>query len=182
MSSAVHQVRALAMGAALFLGTVAVVDAQNDGSDGGRGIDHPAYLQSGTCEQPGDPIAALAGTSTGPAARPRTDLDAPAASPGPAIPAAISVTDVNRSLEDLLQGELIARVVESEDDPGTTIACGSIGGEPDDEGNLYLALSEQASSGVTGVVWLQRDGGRTTVTVFLIPVAPPTTPAASSQI
>ena len=181
MPSPLRLAQTFVMSAALLLGAVTVVSAQDEGTDGARQIDHPAYLQAGTCERPGDPIAALAETSTGPAARPRTDLDGPAASPGPAIPAAVSVTAVDQSLPDLLRGELIVRVVASEDEPGTTIACGSIGGEPDDDGNLYLALTGQSDSGVTGVVWLQQSGESTTVTVFLIPVAPATTPLPGSQ-
>ena len=181
MPSPLRLAQTVLMSAALLLGAVTVASAQDEGADGARQIDHPAYLQAGTCAQPGDPISALAETSTGPAARPRTDLDGPAPSPGPAIPAAVSVTAVDQSLPDLLQGELIVRVVASEDEPGTTIACGSIGGELDDDGNLYLGLTGQADSSVTGIVWLQRDGARTTVTVFLIPVTPIASPPPTSQ-
>ncbi len=181
MPSRGRLVRTLLISAALLLGATVTATAQDGGSDGAGRIDYAAYLQAGTCERPGDPIAALAGTSTSAADRPRTDLDAPAAPLGSAIPASVSVTNVERSLDALLQGELIVRVVESADEPETTIACGSIAGEPDDDGNLYLALTEQADSGVTGVVWLQRDGDATTVTVFLIPSAPSPTAVPSNQ-
>lgn len=135
-------------------------------------IDHPAYIQAGTCDQHGDPIAALAETSTGPDDPIRTDLDAAPVSSGMQIPAAVSVTDVRLMLEDLLAREVIVRVAESEADPETTIACGSIGGEPDEDGNLYLALTGTGGSNVAGVVWLQKDDEGTTVTLFLIPALP----------
>lgn len=133
--------------------------------------DHPGYLQAGTCDRPGDPVAALALTATG-------EPDDGAGTPTPgvplAIPAAVSVTDVRGPLADLLQAGLIIRVVASEDDQETAIACGGIAGRPDSGGNVYLALSEQNASGLTGVVWLQPgdDDNTTTVTLFLIPVSP----------
>ena len=165
----------------LLIGTGVATTAQEASPDGTVQIDHPAYLQAGTCEQPGDPNAALAETSTGQDDRPRTDLDAAPATTGPQIPAAVSVTEVDRSLDDLLNVETIVRVVESEQAPETTIACGAIGGEPDEDGNLYLALTGAEASNVAGVVWLQEDGDATTVTLFLIPALPNPSAAPSSQ-
>ena len=142
-------------------------------------ISHPSYLQTGTCDQPGDPVAALAesasSTTVGTGGTPAAT---PVASAGAAIPAAVSVTAIDRPLDELLGAGLVVRVVASVDDPDTDIACGAIAGQPDADGNVYLALAERGGSSVSGVVWLQRNGAEaTTVTLFLIPVSPSGSPA-----
>ncbi len=167
--------------AGLLVGTGISATAQESSPNGIVRIDHPAYLQAGTCDRPGDPIAALAETSDGLQDQPRTDLDAAPVASGPQVPAAVSVTDLDLALDELLDAELIVRVVESEADPETTIACGAIGGEPDEEGNIYLALVGDEGSNVAGVVWLQGDGDATTVTLFLIPVRPDPSATPSSR-
>lgn len=130
-------------------------------------ISYPAYLQAGRCDQPGDPVAALAMTAIGSTSA--TDDETPVPGRSGVLPAAVSVTEIAQPLADLLRDELIVRVVESEGRPDVDIACGAIGGQPDEDGNLYLAVSEQEDSGVTGIVWLQGEGDATTVTLFLIP-------------
>lgn len=145
-------------------------------------ISYPAYLQGGTCDRPGDPVAALAFTATGDA-DPGSDGiadETPVATGAEGLPAAVSVTEVDASLDELLADQLIVRVVESEARPDIDIACGRIGGQPDTDGNLYLTIPERDDSGVTGIVWLQADGDATTVTLFLIPASPVpnATPAA----
>jgi len=50
------------------------------------------------------------------------------------------------------------------------IACGAIGGTPDDRGNLFVGMREQNGSGCFGIAWLQHDEGNTVgTTVFVIP-------------
>ncbi len=171
--------RLLAVAVLIGAGSVASVSAQEASPASPIEIDRPAYLQAGTCVQPGDPIAALAETSTGPDEPPRTDLDAAPVSGGLQVPAAVSVTDVEIPMSDLLTRRAIVRVVASEAAPESTIACGAIGGEPDEDGNLYLALTGSGGSNVAGVVWLQEDGDRTTITLFLIPSVPDTTSSSS---
>ena len=128
---------------------------------------YPAYLQVGTCDQPGAPIAALAMTAIGVQGG---GADGTIVTPSTtALPAAVSVTEVDRPLADLLREGLIVRVAESEARPQVDIACGPIDGRPDADGNLYLTVSERNDSGVTGVVWFQGEGAVTTVTLFLIP-------------
>ena len=137
--------------------------------EGRPAISYPAYLQSGTCEQPGDPVAALAMTATATADTDRTSDQTPVAVDAEVVPAAVSVTEVDVPLDRLLRDDLIVRIVEREDRPDVDVACGSIGGQPDEDGNLYLTVSERNGSGVTGIVWLQKEGDATTVTLFLIP-------------
>jgi hypothetical protein len=136
---------------------------------GGR----PGYLQRGTCEQPGDPVAALAMTTNGPATA-TSPRSTPTATGGAPISAAVSVTELDMTLDALLDSELVVRVAESEAEPDRDIACGAIGGQPDDDGNVYLVLAQRDDSRVTGVVWLQANDDGTTVTLFLIPIEPPT--------
>lgn len=156
----------------LVMGVYTVAKGQ-DGAGSTTAIGHPGYLQRGTCDQPGDPVAALAMTSTGGGAG-GADPSTPPPSQSLAIPAAVSVTDIDLPLTEILQSGLVVRVVASADEPDSAIACGAVDGQPDDDGNVYLALTERDGSGVTGVVWFQQgDDDVTTVTLFLVPAAAP---------
>jgi hypothetical protein len=85
-----------------------------------------------------------------------------------AIPAGQSTTVVEIALADILADDHAINVHLSNEDPGTYIACGAIGGVPDDNGNLFIGLAEQNDSGYSGVAWLHDNGdGTTTVTIFL---------------
>ncbi len=57
--------------------------------------------------------------------------------------------------------------VHNPDDPGIYVACGNVGGIPDERGDLFIGLDPIEDSGFSGVAWLHDNGGSTTVVVFL---------------
>lgn len=169
---------ALTMTFAFAAGTV--VTAQDPAGRPGN----PAYLQGGTCADPGAVIAALAIIGSGgddAAATSAVRIPEVTETPDPltaAVPASVSVTEVETSLDDLLAAPLIVRIAESAGAPDRDAACGVVAGKPDADGNVYVALSERNSSDLTGIAWLQEDGSRTTVTLFMIPTTADPTPGA----
>ena len=87
-----------------------------------------------------------------------------------AIPAEFSTTVVNAPLTDLFASEFSIDVRVDDADPATSIACGDIGG-PVETGatgaELAVGLQERGDSAYSGIAWLQDEGERTLVRVFL---------------
>ncbi len=87
-----------------------------------------------------------------------------------AIPAEFSTTVVNAALADLFASEFSIDVRVDDADPATSIACGDIGG-PVETGatgaELAVGLQERGNSAYSGIAWLQDEGERTLVRVFL---------------
>jgi hypothetical protein len=87
-----------------------------------------------------------------------------------AIPAEFSTTVVNATLADLLASEFAIDVRVDDTDPAMSIACGDIGGpvEAGAAGNeLAVGLQERGNSAYSGIAFLQEEGERTVVRVFL---------------
>ena len=87
-----------------------------------------------------------------------------------AIPAEFSTTVVNAPLADLLASEHAIDVRVDDADPATSIACGDIGGPIEagaDGEELAVGLQERGHSAYSGIGWLQDEGERTLVRVFL---------------
>ena len=87
-----------------------------------------------------------------------------------AIPAEFSTTVVNAPLADLLASEHAIDVRVDDADPATSIACGDIGGPIEagaDGDELAVGLQERGQSAYSGIGWLQDEGERTLVRVFL---------------
>ena len=83
------------------------------------------------------------------------------------------MTEVDAPLSELLGDDLIVRIVADTEDPETDVTCGVVRGQPDRDGNLYVGLAAANDSDIWGVAWLRADpDDMTTVTIFLIPVAP----------
>lgn len=82
------------------------------------------------------------------------------------IPVAVATTEVPVALADILSGGH-ALNVHNPDDPSIYVACGNIGGIPDERGDLFVGLDPVEDSGFSGVAWLHDNGGSTTVVVFL---------------
>ncbi|MCA9881222.1 MAG: hypothetical protein KC442_25660 [Thermomicrobiales bacterium] len=85
---------------------------------------------------------------------------------GAPIPVATATTEVDVALTDLISGGHGLNVHDAVD-PSIYIACGNVGGVPDENGNLFIGLAEQNDSGYSGTAWFHDNGGSTTVTVFL---------------
>lgn len=123
---------------------------------------HPAHIHAGTCAELGDVVvpltslAPMAGESVGPDSAHRVD---------------VSRTMVDLPLEDIIAGGHAINVHLSDEEIGTYIACGDIGGVLEEEGgrtHLIIGLGELSDSGHTGVAWLGSDGDQTEVVVQLI--------------
>ena len=171
----------VAMMAALVLGlaqpgTGRAQDATPAAGAAAAGI--PNHIHAGTCDDLGDIVAPLANLvfeedadgAMDAAATPMAMAATPMAMMmGEAVPVAVSVTNVDLSLDEILAGQH-AFNAHDPNDLTIYIACGNIAGTPDEQGNLFVGLTEQNGSGVSGVVWLVDDGtgAGTVVTVFLV--------------
>jgi hypothetical protein len=84
------------------------------------------------------------------------------------IPVAVATTEVSIPLADIVAGKHAINIeFPDPDDAEDAIACGDIGGNIDENGDLFVGLDEANGSGHTGVVWLHDTGTGTTVVVFL---------------
>jgi hypothetical protein len=87
-----------------------------------------------------------------------------------AIPAEFSTTVVNTTLDQLLAAEHAVDVRVDDADPATSIACGDVGGPVEtgaDGQELAVGLQERGNSAYSGIAFLQGQGDRTLVRVFL---------------
>ena len=82
------------------------------------------------------------------------------------IPVASAATEVPVSLASIVSGGH-ALNVQHPDDPNINVACGNVGGIPDDRGDLFFGLDPVDDSGFSGIAWLHDNGGSTTVVVLL---------------
>ncbi len=163
-------IRAFTMAAVLgaaTLGTAGLAAAQDATPMAGMGeaAAFPNHIHEGTCDDlnpaPLFPLADLAFDASDDGA------DAAMAQLGGTIPVAVATTEVEASLDTILGGDHAINVHDSED-ISLYIACGSIAGTPDENGNLFIGLGELNDSGYDGVAWLLGEGDTTTVTVFLV--------------
>jgi hypothetical protein len=121
--------------------------------------ERPVEIVSGTCEAPGETIAALT-----PLATPEGE----AQGQGTAIEAERSYTSVPIAIESLLQGQASVRVLISSEGLETEIACGEIGGVLSEGGSLVVKLSPRDGSGFSGIAFLAaEDLGVTGASIFL---------------
>ena len=86
-----------------------------------------------------------------------------------ALPAFVSITQLDASLDDILAAPHAINVHESEENIGNYIACGEIGGIQQGD-TLYFGLRELNGSGYTGIGLISGDpDGSTNVLVYLAP-------------
>lgn len=130
---------------------------------------HPAYTQSGTCEQPGDVISTLSPVSS------TYDVDGvsmmvPGVVGSPdGIEIEYSSTTLPVTLAQILQGQYIVDVKVSDDDQDHSVACGAIGGLMLGTSDLPFGIAPINNSGHYGTGWLHDNGdGTTTLSVTLI--------------
>lgn len=177
---------------AAMTANMAIADAQGSATpqaapDTERGdLPHLAHINVGSCGELSHIVYKLDDVSAaGQAGEP-----APSASPVVAITASVSgvvkqsTTTIDVSLDDLLADEHAINIHESIEAVDTYVACGDIGGAPDN-GELEINMAEQNDSGLSGVATLtDNDDGTTTVVITLSEQAsdaigtPGATPAA----
>lgn len=148
----------------------------------GATMPHPAHIHAGSCATLGEivfPLADVQPSTPSGAASPAASPDAmgmtmamgspmAGAATSGAIPAEVSVTTVEADLATILSAQHAVNVHLSTEQITVYIACGNLGGTPDDQGNLFVGLAELNASGYSGTVWLHdRGDGTTTVTIFL---------------
>lgn len=165
-----------ALAAALMFGVMSPAiglaqDATPVADDAPAGILN--HIHDGTCENLGGVVAPLsnlvfndegaAGEADMAAATPMAAMAASS------VPVAVSVTNIELTLDELLAAPH-AFNAHDPSDPSVYIACGNITGAPDEQGNLFVGVAEDNESNLSGVVWLLDDGtgAGTVVTVFLV--------------
>jgi hypothetical protein len=138
---------------------------------------YPNHLHLGTCDnldpkpavtlanlQFPDWVGALTG---GPGSNMEAALPSPDEFGNAPIPVAVATTEVPMAIADILSGKYGLNVHDASD-PSIYIACGNVGGVPDERGDLFIGLAEQNDSGYSGVAWFHDNGSSsTTVVVFL---------------
>jgi hypothetical protein len=177
-------------GFVLILGFVAGTPSLFAQATPGADTAHPAHIHSGTCAELGDVVFPLedvsaANVDAAPVATAEMRDASMNATPGAMDTGvegqvvAVSTTDVEASLEDIMGAEHAVNVHESAENIGNYIACGDISGEMTD-GSLTVELQELNGSGYSGEAVLTDNGdGTTTVTVTLTQMDGAATPAAS---
>ena len=119
----------------------------------------PAEIVSGSCDAPGEAVAALTPLETS---------EGDAQGQGTAIEAERSYTSIPIAIEAILAGQTSVRVLLAPEVLDTDIACGDIGGVLSEGGSLVVKLSPRNGSGFTGIAFLApEDVGATGVSVFL---------------
>lgn len=84
------------------------------------------------------------------------------------VPVAVATTEVAMPLRNIVAGKQAINIEQSAtDDHEDAVACGNIGGVPDEDGNLFVGLEEVNGSGHHGAAWLHDNGASTTIVVFL---------------
>lgn len=126
---------------------------------------HPVHIHSGTCAELGDVVVPL------------NDLAAPEGEftgPDSAVGVTLSENVVDIPLQEIIDGGHAINVHLSNDEIGTYVACGDIGGViTTDEGGrqeMMIGLAELNDSGYAGTVWLgpSADNTQTEVSVILL--------------
>jgi hypothetical protein len=121
--------------------------------------ERPAEIVSGSCDSPGEAIAALTALTTS---------EGEAQGQATAIEAERSYTSVPIAIEALLAGQTSIRALLSPEALETEVACGEIGGVLSEGGSLVVKLSPRNDSGFIGIAFLSpEDVGATGVSVFL---------------
>ncbi len=143
-------------------------------------ISMPAHIHVGTCAQLGDivyplsnvGIPATAGTPTTGGGTPivgGTPMSNAASTTGAPLPVYMSVTKINASIADILNGPHALNVHKSQQEIQTYVACGDVGGVQFGD-TLAFGLHELNGSGLTGIALLSGDpSGGTNVVVYLSP-------------
>jgi hypothetical protein len=143
-------------------------------------VSMPAHIHTGTCAQLGDiayplsnvGIPATAGTPTTGGGTPivgGTPMTGGNAQGGQPLPVYMSVTKLNASIAQILQGPHALNVHKSQQAIQTYVACGDVGGVQFGD-TLAFGLHALNGSGLTGIALLSGNpNGGTNVVVYLSP-------------
>jgi hypothetical protein len=129
------------------------------------GAAHPVHVHSGTCAELGDVVYPL------------NDLTVPEGDhtgPDSAVLVTLSENIVDAPLQEIIDGGHAINVHLSNEEIGTYIACGDIGGvittDAGGRQEMMIGLAEQNDSGYAGTVWIgpSEDGTQTEFSVILL--------------
>lgn len=153
----------VAAGAVLAMSVPAGL-AQEASPAASAGASHPAHIHVGTCAELGDVVVPLTNLE---------EVAGEATGPESALAIATSTTYVDLPLADIIAGGHAINVHLSDEEIGTYIACGDIGGvvvaDEDGGDTLVIGLGELNDSGYSGVAWLgETADGQTEVGVQVI--------------
>ncbi len=121
----------------------------------------PIHIHTGTCDELGDVVYPL---------NPVEKTEGITEGNADATSVETSVTTVDVALADLLAEDFAINAHLSDDQIGTYIACGEIGGAPLPDGAIAIGLREQNGSGFAGIAYLAPAAdnvAQTTVSIFL---------------
>lgn len=150
--------------ASLAVGTrgIGAQDATPVGEDAAVAIEgRPIHIHSGTCDELGEVVFPL---------NPVTLAEGIFEGNQDATTVETSVTTVDVALEELLTEDYAINAHLSEDEIGTYIACGEIGGVRLPDGAIAIGLREQENSDFAGIAYLAPaldNVAQTNVSVFL---------------
>ncbi len=151
--------------ASLAIGTrgIGAQDATPEGADEAAAIQgRPVHIHSGTCDELGEvvfplnPIQEAEGITEGNENATRVET---------------SVTTLDVALADLLAEDFAINAHLSEEEIGTYIACGEIGGVPLPDGAIAIGLREQEGSRFAGIAYLAPavdNVAQTNVSIFVV--------------
>lgn len=163
--SVFHRSTQMAAVTALAALTLLVPGSRAQTPEAGMAATHPAHIHAGTCAELGDVVFPL------------QDLAAPEGEftgPASAVTVTLSENIVDAPLQEMIDGGHAINVHLSNEEIGTYIACGDIGGViTTDEGGrqeMMIGLGELNGSGYTGTVWLgpSADNTQTEVSIILL--------------
>ena len=136
-------------------------------------VAHPGHIHSGDCGNLGDVVFPLSDAGIPASGEEDTGASPMAEAAGGgsemAIPAYVSITQLDASIEDILAAPHAINFHESAENIENYIACGEIGGITYGD-NLQFGLRELNGSGYTGVGLISSGGdGGVNVLVYLSP-------------
>lgn len=137
----------------------------------------PAADDAGSPARPAHIYAGSCGDNLGDIVAPLNNLTVPdgdrVGQANRALLAETSFTNVPLTLDAIVAEDHSINIHLSEDEIGTYIACGEIGGVINETGSLVVGLEEENDSGYTGIAFLSpgADGASTDISVFIAETA-----------
>ncbi len=168
LTQRLFRVFCLALAAALMIAMNASVRAQGD--DDPEPGEHPVTINAGTCNQIGEVVYEVGTAEPKPAAGvlggddELIDEDEAADEAEPEVPLGVNVWktqgEVDTTFDDLIGGEFVVAVSESEEINTNYLACGTITGagfEDDEDGQMVVGIQPLDGSGVSGFAVFEQD-------------------------
>ncbi len=168
LTQRLFRVFGLALTAVLMIAMTTSVRAQGD--DEPEPGELPVTINTGTCNQIGEVVYEVGTAEPNPAAGvlggddELIDEDEAADEAEPEVPLGINVwkteSEIDTTFDELLDGQFIVAVSESEEINTNYLACGTITGagfEDDEDGQMVVGIQALDGSGVSGFAVFEQD-------------------------